>query len=144
LSTEAFVNVLDFRLDFIGGAQADERTVAHDYLPVPLSDLGVAAEEPEAALDALLPRLADHAQRIGPAEQASGATAVLLVAVVRAPRVDSDDTSEAEVGSNLSAWREVARLDWPHEAGSEEERAAAYSLIERMDLRSSEKPPRRS
>jgi len=137
LTTEAFESVLDFRLDITGGAETIERTVAHDYLPVPLSDLGVAHEEPEAALDALLPRLADRAERLEPSADASEAKAVLLVAVVRAPTVNADDTSEAEVRANLSAWREVARLDWPHEAKSEEERAAAYSLIERMDLRSS-------
>ena len=135
MRTQPFSTLIDFRIDVSQGPQgtgeAAPRTVAHDYQPVTLSQLGMAGEQPSSALDSLQPGLAETAWGLSAAAGGGGGrdTAALLAAVVRAPLVSGEATSGAEIGSELTSWREIARLPWPYESGSDAEREAAYGLI---------------
>jgi hypothetical protein len=134
--------LVGFRLDLEPSAEdgRSARTLAADYDPLPLSllDAGLAGEDPEAALDALAPRLRAAArvarpEAMRPRARAGDATLSLHAAIVRAPLVARERTSAAQISAQLSNWREITTFGW-HETSGADPRRSAYELLERLEI----------
>ncbi|MDX6647217.1 MAG: hypothetical protein QOK40_2944, partial [Miltoncostaeaceae bacterium] len=143
ITTRSFCDgLVGFRLD-LEPAAADgrrARTVATDYDPLPLSllDAGLEGDDPEAALDALAPRLRAAARvarptAIRPRAGAGDATLRLHAAIVCAPVVARERTSAAEIAAQLSGWREITTFGW-HDAPGLDPGRSAYELLGRLDI----------
>jgi hypothetical protein len=135
-------SLVGYRLDLepSAGDGRRARTLAADYDPLPLSllDAGLAGEDPEAALEALAPRLRAAARVARPAAmrpraRAGDATLRLHAAIVRAPLVARERTSAAEIHAQLSDWREITTFGW-HEMPGADPRRSAYELLGRLEI----------
>ena len=136
--------LVGFRLDLepAGSDGGCARTLASDYEPIPLAllDVVLESEDPEAALDAIAPRLRDAARIARPAAmrrsaRPGDATLRLHAAIVRAPLVAREQTSAAEIASQLSRWREITTFGWHDRPGRDPGRSA-YELLARLDIAS--------
>jgi hypothetical protein len=143
MTTRPFCDgLVGFRLDLESAAPdgGRARCVAADYEPMPIAllDLDLDGADPEAALDALAPRLRAAARAARPAgirarAETGDATLSLHAAIVRAPLVARERTSAAEIGSHLSRWREITTFGWRERPGRDAGRSA-YELLERIDI----------
>jgi hypothetical protein len=143
MTTRPFCDdLVGFRVDLDPGrgTHGGAITLASDYEPMPLSflDLGQWGADPEAALDALAPRLRRAARMARPANmrahaRVEDATLRLHAAIVKAPLIARERTSAAEIAGHLSRWREITTFGWQNLPGEDPHRSA-YQLLGRLEI----------